>query len=107
MAARMTELPDEKTMRVLAKSAGFWGSSWAWHALGATREADGLGARQTLASTLLAVLPSYQNDTRLAIVNALATIEHPSTTYEIERVRTSAPADVRKELDALATRLTK
>lgn len=104
-AARLSERPEPKLVRVLAQRAAFWGSSWAWEALGPERAAEGLAARQALAESLLAALPAYEGDARTAIENALVTIEHPMTKDAIARLRPTAPSSLVKHLDQLAARL--
>lgn len=104
-AARFLELPDARLVRSLAQRASFWGSSWAWQALGPGRQAEGLAGRQALSEALVSVLPNYEGDTRQAISNALVAIEHPATRQSLAQLRSSAKPDLVKTIDLLSSRL--
>lgn len=104
-AARLSEQPDARLVRAIAQRAAFWGSSWAWQALGTEREAEGLAGRQAIADALVTLLPSYQGDARTAIINALVAIEHPATKAAVARLRTSAKPELARSLDQLSARL--
>jgi len=107
LAARLSAHPDDATAAALADAIAFYGSSWAWEALGPTRAADGERARLRLTQALLAAYPGYRGHARQALGDALVTVAHPTAPNALSDLRARAPQALAADLQSLERRLTR
>jgi hypothetical protein len=101
LASRLDARPSGETARALAEAMGLCGSSWAWEALGPTRNQNTDAVREPLAASLAAALPAYEGYTREALEIALLAVDHPSTPNRLAQLRVNAAPALAADLQNL------
>ncbi len=104
LAARLAAHPADSTVVALSRAIGFYGSSWAWEALGPARAQEGAAARQKLSDALLAAYPGYQGRARAELGDALIVVEHPATPNALASLRVRADQSLAADLQVLESR---
>jgi hypothetical protein len=88
-----------------AEALGTLGSSWAWRALGPSRESEALRVRAVAANALLDALLWGGESTALAASRGVAMVEHPATGQWAETVAPHLPAARRAMLERVVARI--
>ena len=111
LATELDAVSAPEEAAAIAGSLGTLGSSWAWEALGAARQAEGLAAREIIAAALVRGFVRVSGDEREAHRTALAMVEHPESRRIATAHRGAADETARRELDlvvqAIEARLAK
>lgn len=102
LAKRLQQNPDNETARIIAKSLGGVGNSWAWKTLSDQREAS--ATRSIAASTLVDAYVRFGPEFREQATKAILVIDEASTPSLIAVARKGASTDLAAALDELERR---
>jgi hypothetical protein len=98
LVSLLTQEKDEAEAERVARAMGAVSSSWAWQAMGADRQADGLAVRLEVARSLVPAFARLQGEAQDRVRKSLLMAEHPDTLALID-------AEIGKADQATATAL--
>ena len=101
LAAELATASSKDDAASLARALGNLGSSWAWQALGASRQAEGIEAGDVIAAALVRSYGRYDGDARAAHRTALTMVESADTARHVTAHRASVDETTATELDAI------
>ena len=102
LAKRLEQTPDGETARVIVKSLGGVGNSWAWKTLSDQREAS--ATRAIAANALVDAYVRFGGEVREQAAKAILVVDDASTPTLIAQARKGASTDIAAALDALDRR---
>jgi len=101
LAAELDASTSKSDAASLARALGNLGSSWAWQALGASRQAEGDEAREVAAAALVRNYARYDGDVRAAQRSALTMVEFAGTGRIVTAQQRNIDEATAKELDSV------
>lgn len=104
LATLLAEAKDAASAEPITDALGLVASSWAWKAMGA-KVATTAKEVQTIAAKALVGAFTRHKDARVTAKKALRLVESPEAVTLIATARTTADADTKAALDALAKQL--
>ncbi|MBI4956222.1 MAG: hypothetical protein HY908_29665 [Myxococcales bacterium] len=105
LAAALEQTVDPEDAVQLAAALGAQGSSWAWRALGAERQAEGEAVRAHLSAPLGAAFFRFAGEARNALARAIRMVDHPALAAALRARRAAADAPTLAEVDRLIAHL--
>jgi len=102
LAELVGKRPDADTARVIARSLGAVGNSWAWSMPSVAATGEGPDTRATAAEALMATFIAYDGHTRRVAAKAILLVDDSATPALIAKARQGADAELSAALDKLA-----
>ena len=107
LAKAIAAKPDEGTAKLVIRSLGNAGSSWAWKTPIIQVSGEEASVRRTAAKALVAAFVAYEGEARKAAEKSILVVDDPSTPALIEAAKRGASPGLTADLDALAARFAK
>ncbi|MBM4359890.1 MAG: hypothetical protein FJ096_17440 [Deltaproteobacteria bacterium] len=100
LSAELARATSAEESAAIARALGNLGASWAWRALGASRQAEGKEARAIIATALVRSYPETRGESRVRHRAALAMLDASGLRVAVDANRPS-DASLARELDEL------
>lgn len=107
LAGLLAQESDEAEAERIEQAMGSLASSWAWQAMGAARQDEGLSVRLAVAKALVPAFARLQSEGRERARKSLLMAEHPDTPALIDAQIAKADATTAAALQALKQRVVK